>query len=205
MDTSTVQLADEVRAGDTTALADYIQRRRRELLGFVQRRMSAALLRKLEPEDVLQELSVYAVRGLASIDLSRHDLYTWLCRLAERRIIDAHRHHFRAGKRDASREIPLAARVSDASQAALLQLLTSSGTSPSAVLSRDQKQLRLIKALSQLPIEQRRVIRMRFAQGMATKQIACELQKSDGAIRVMVTRSLRRLKELLGPDSAPRN
>src|SRR5262249_25253570 len=101
------QLVAKVRKGDTDALAQYLTLRNRHLLAYVERQLGPALRRKLEPDDIIQEVSIEAVRSLDSIDLSERDPFSWLCQLAERRIIDAHRRFFEAQKRDAGREASL--------------------------------------------------------------------------------------------------
>ncbi len=74
-------------------------------------------------------------------------------------------------------------------------------TSASQAFSRDQKQMRMLTALEQLPEEHREALRLRYLEGMPSKQIADKLGKSDGAIRVMLTRSLAKLQQILGTDT----
>ncbi len=80
-------------------------------------------------------------------------------------------------------------------------MLVASMTSASQAFSRDQKQLRMLTALEQLPEENREALRLRYLEGMASKQIAEKLGKTDGAIRVMLTRSLAKLQQILGTDT----
>ena len=62
---------------------------------------------KVEPDDIVQEVSVEAVRSLSQTDLADREIFSWLCHLTEQRIVDAHRRFFAAQKRDAGREVPL--------------------------------------------------------------------------------------------------
>jgi RNA polymerase sigma-70 factor (ECF subfamily) len=71
-------------------------------------------------------------------------------------------------------------------------------TTPSAVFSRNAREERLQEALKKLPEEQQTALRLRYIENLPSKQIAEQLGKSDAAIRVMLTRSLKRLHELLG-------
>ena len=59
-------------------------------------------------------------------------------------------------------------------------------------------------ALSKLSPEQREALKLRYIDNLPSKEIATRLGKSDGAIRVMLTRSLGQLQQLLGPENAPR-
>ena len=189
-------LADRVRAGDAAALAAYLEDRRPALRAFVERRLGPTLRGKLEPDDVLQELAVKALH-----DLERKpqitDPFNWLCHLAEQCIVDGHR-RFAADKRDAGREVPGNVRVGEASQD-LVALLAASLTTPSAAVVRDERQRRLQEVLVALPEEHREALRLRYAEGLSTKEVAGRLNKSDVATRVLLSRLVQKLQELLGP------
>jgi RNA polymerase sigma-70 factor, ECF subfamily len=199
-DETQAELVAKVRSGDTNALAEYLTLRNRHLLAFIERQLGPALRRKLEPEDILQEVSIEAVRSLGSFDLSERDPFSWLCQLAERRIIDAHRRFFEAQKRDAGREASMGSPGGDSQHAAIVDMLAASMTTASQAFSRNLREVKLFEALQKLPEDQREALRLRYVEAMPSKEIAERLGKSDGAIRVMLTRSLGKLQELLGPD-----
>jgi RNA polymerase sigma-70 factor (ECF subfamily) len=192
------QSLERVRAGDAKALATFIEDHRRQLLAYIERQLGSALRRKVEPEDIFQEVCAEAVRGLGSIDLSDRDPFSWLCQLAERRIIDAHRHFFDAQKRDAGRELHLGAGGSQTESPGLINLLVASMTSPSQAFSRNAREMRLSDAVATLPEEQREVLRLRYVESWPTKEIAQKVGKSDVAVRVMLTRTVQKLQKLLG-------
>jgi RNA polymerase sigma-70 factor, ECF subfamily len=197
-------LIQRVRNHDSQALAEFLVARRPQLMAFIDRRLGTALRRKIEPDDLYQEVSAEAVRSLAEIDLTDRDPFSWLCQVAERRIIDAHRRFFGSQKRDAGREVSLnapAAGGTSSSRPGLINMLVASMTSASQAFSRDQKQLRMLTALEQLPPENREALRLRYLENMPSKQIAEKLGKTDGAIRVMLTRSLAKLQQILGTDT----
>jgi RNA polymerase sigma-70 factor (subfamily 1) len=194
-------LAQGVRLRDTVALAAYMERRRPALLAFIEQRLGAGLRRKLEPQDVLQELAIKALHDLPQTDLTGRDPFSWLCHLAGQCIVDGHR-HFAAGKRAAAREVPGNVPAGEGSQD-FVALLAASLTSPSQAVQRNERQARLQEALAVLPEEQREVLRLRYVEGLATKEIAQKLGKSDVATRVLLTRLVHRLQELLGPEAAP--
>src|SRR5437773_4233698 len=190
---------DRVPARDTEAVADFIQSHRPQLMAFIERQLGTALRRKIETDDVFQETSAEAVRALPTVELGDRDPFSWLCQIAERRIIDLHRRFFGAAKRDAAREVPLGSSGgSDTQPAGLINLLVASLTTPSKAFSRNAREARLLEALSKLPEEQQSALRMRYIENLPSKQIAERIGKSDAAVRVMLTRSLKRLHELLG-------
>jgi RNA polymerase sigma-70 factor (ECF subfamily) len=197
-------LVIRVRSGDSQALAEYLVAKHPQLMAFIDRRLGAGLRRKVEPDDLYQEVSAEALRSLGEVDLSQRDPFSWLCQVAERRIIDAHRKYFGSQKRDAAREVSInspGGGSTSSSRPGLVNLLVASMTSASQAFSRDQKQLRMLTALEQLPEEHREALRLRYLEGMPSKQIADKLGKSDGAIRVMLTRSLAKLQQILGTDT----
>jgi RNA polymerase sigma-70 factor (ECF subfamily) len=81
-------------------------------------------------------------------------------------------------------------------------MLVASITSPSAAFSRKQKEFKLVEALNQLNEEQQNVLQMRYGQGLPSKEIASKIGKSDGATRVLITRSLKKLEGILEQATA---
>ena len=113
------------------------------------------------------------------------------------RLIDVHRKLFGAQKRAAAREVGLDAPGNDTRHTPLVNLLVASITTPSQAFSRDQKEFHLQEVLATLPDESREALRLRYVEGLATKEIAERLGKSDGAVRVLLTRSLNKLQSLM--------
>jgi len=194
---------ERIRRRDAQALAELLQSHRPQLMAFIERQLGAALRRKVEPEDIFQEASAEAVRALPTAELGDREPFSWLCQIAERRIIDLHRRFFEAQKRDAGREVPLGSGGgTDTQPAGLINMLVATLTTPSQAYSRNAREARLQEALAKLPAEQREALRLRYVESLPSKQIAERLGKSDAAVRVMLTRSLKKLHELLD-DGTP--
>ena len=189
-------LADRVRKRDATALAAFLEERRPALLSFVDRRLGSALRGKVETQDILQELAIKALRELPQADLSTRDPFGWLCHLAEQCIVDDHR-HFAAGKRASGREVPGNVRIGDGSQD-LVALLAASMTSPSMAVVRDERQRRLMDVVATFPDDHREALRLRYGEGLPTKEVALKLGKSDVATRVLLSRLVQQLQDRLG-------
>jgi RNA polymerase sigma-70 factor (ECF subfamily) len=206
MDTSEESIIAKLRAGDSAALAQFIELRRPQLMSYIERQLGSALRRKVEPDDIFQDTSAEAVRSLVGAAVNERDPFGWLCQIAERKIIDLHRKFFDAQKRDAGREVPLAAPSggSDSQNGGLINMLVASMTTPTQAFSRNAREASLMEALQALPEDQRDALRLRYIENLPSKQIAERLGKSDAAIRVMLTRSLKKLQDLLGEENAPR-
>jgi RNA polymerase sigma-70 factor, ECF subfamily len=196
------ELVSRLRAKDSAALAEFIEAHRPQLMAFIERQLGTGLRRKVEADDVFQEASAEAVRSLPQIELGDRDPFSWLCQIAERRIIDLHRRFFGAQKRDAGREVPLGTpgSGSEGEPAGLINMLVASMTTPSQAFSRNAREAKLLEALQKLPEDQREALRMRYVENLPSKQIAEKLNKTDAAVRVMLTRSLKKLQELLAGD-----
>jgi len=78
------------------------------------------------------------------------------------------------------------------------ELLVSSITSPSAVVSRNFRLNRVNDALLELGDEVATIVRMRYVDGLSTSEIAGRLNKTDVSVRVMLSRSLKKLTDMLG-------
>ncbi|MCS7469794.1 sigma-70 family RNA polymerase sigma factor [Stieleria sp. ICT_E10.1] len=194
-------LIERIKQNDATALAEYIRLHHAQLSGFVRSITGEHLLAVVEVDDLVQEVSAAALAGLETAPLEEYSPMDWLQQLARRRVIDAHRFHFDAKRRDVNRQQSLNAagsgRSSGDSAPGLEQLLAASMTSPSAAFSRDVRMMRMQAAVESLGEEQRQAIRMRYAEGLPTKKIAEKLGKSDVSVRVLLSRSMRQLEKIL--------
>ena len=187
-------LIRRIRTGDQNALAELMERYRGQLLATASRKMSDLLKRSVEPDDVVQEAITYCLKTFAEIDCKALDPMPWVHQVLERKIVDAHRHHA-AQKRAADKGVPLSGATD--SSPGLIDLLIASITSASQAFARNCREERLMIAMQQLTQDQQDALRMRYVENLPSKEIADKLGKSDGAIRVMLTRSLRQLEELL--------
>ncbi|MCA9226591.1 MAG: sigma-70 family RNA polymerase sigma factor, partial [Planctomycetales bacterium] len=148
---------------DAESLAAYIEQHRPQLMAFIERQLGTALRRKVEPDDIYQEVCTDAVRSVDEMDLSQREPFSWLCQLAERRIIDAHRRYFGAQKRDAGREVALNADAGGGTRGGgLINMLVNSMTTPSAAFSRNARESQLQQAIATLPEEQATALRLRY-------------------------------------------
>jgi RNA polymerase sigma-70 factor (ECF subfamily) len=196
--TDSDELIQRVKNRDHEALAAYIDHSRAQLAGFLRAITGEHLLAIVEVDDLIQEVSTAALTGLDSAPLDQYEPMQWLQQIARRRVVDAHRFHFGAQRRDAGRQQSMhAGGGADSSAMGFEQLLAASMTSPSAAVSRDVRMVRMQAAIQELGDEQQTAVQMRYAQGLPTKQIAEKLGKTDVAVRVLLSRSMRQLEKLL--------
>lgn len=189
-------LIARIRQDDLDALATYIQSQRERLTGLLRLVAGQHLLQVLELDDLLQDISTSALSALPKISKDdAFDVDAWLEQLARRRVVDAHRRFFGAQKRSASKQRNFSQfEASTGAAASLEQLLIASMTSPSMAVSRNWRLGRMQQAVAQLNADQQQVLQLRFNDNLTTREIAERLSKSDGAIRIMLSRTLKQLE-----------
>lgn len=196
MTTDIEVLINQIKQASEPALLEFMELHRAALLAFINKNMSDGLKSKVEATDILQEVSLSAVDSLSKMDFEQKTPFNWLCHLADQKIIDNHRKYFQAQKRAAGREVKQQVAGGGEKQG-FMDLLIASITSPSQAFSRGAKEMKLLVALESLPEENREAIRLKYVEGLPTKEIATQLGKTDVAVRVMVSRSMVKLQEIL--------
>ncbi|TWU16136.1 RNA polymerase sigma factor [Allorhodopirellula heiligendammensis] len=188
---------DRIRSGDVDALAAHLDHHREPLIGFIRSIASERLLTMIEVEDLFQEVSTTAFTTLSTAPLDQYTVDSWLQQISRRRVIDAHRHHFTAARRDAGRHAAGRDDEGNAGANDLGNWLVASITSPSAAVSQDVRLHRMRIAVDSLPDEQQTAIRMRYLENKSTAEIAAAIGKSDVATRVLLSRCVRSLEKTL--------
>lgn len=187
-------LEARTRAGSRTSLAVLADRWSGRLRAYIDLRLGPDLRRRVDADDVLQETLVSALRALPRTDLADHDVFGWFCQLADARLIDLARRHT-AARRSVRRETGGASRLAD--------WLAASLTGPSRAVVREEREARVRDALDGLPAATRELLRLRFADGLPTREIAARVGKSDEAVRAALSRALRQLEAAFGDSMRP--
>ncbi len=190
-----------LQSRERSAFSELLSRYEAPLLAFISKRIGRTLKSKLEPEDIYQDVCLTAFPAAEEIDFEKTSPFRWLCQLSERRIIDAHRRLVGAKKRSADKEVDVKARVgADGKVPTLRDLLVASITSPSAAFSKKVRYERIDQAMAELPEETREILKLRYVENLPTKEIAERLGKSDGAVRVAISRGVDKLQGLLAEE-----
>ena len=202
MDSFDIPTTDEeslvirLQAGDTSAVGPYLDLKRPQLLAFIKKTTGDHLLKVVAIEDLYQEVATSAWSAFPKIANSELDPMAWLFQLTRRRISDAHRFHFGAQRRSQARVVSIDGEGAD-DRMSLQELLVSSITSPSMIVSRNFRLNRVQSALAEMGEEVTTIIRLRYVDGLSTSEIAERLKKSDVSIRVTLSRSLKKLSDTL--------
>jgi RNA polymerase sigma-70 factor (ECF subfamily) len=115
------------------------------------------------------------------------ELVVWLRPIALRAAGHTLRDHRATGKRDITREQVVEE---------MGNVLIDAGSSPSARAIRHEQAVRIAEALTRLPEDMQQVLLGRHMDDLPHAELAERLDRTEGAVRVLYTRALRRLREL---------
>ncbi|MGE3175644.1 MAG: sigma-70 family RNA polymerase sigma factor [Planctomycetota bacterium] len=190
-------LLARLRAGDDSAFGPLFEAQRDRLRRMIQFRLDPRLVGRVDPEDVVQEVFLDAQKRLYAFREDAQSLPFWLRLVAQQTLIDLHRRHLGALKRNAARE-----RVFAHSHG-LSGFLAGSLTSPSQAAMRDELRQQLHAALEAMDEIDREVLTLRHFEDLGNKEVAELLGIGENAASNRYVRALGRLKGLLGGFSQP--
>ena len=193
------RLLASAKDGDEQARFQLIQHFRARLVKMVQLRMDRRLSTRIDASDIIQEASIDAMRRVDEYFADpKVDLYVWLRWIANDKLIDAHRFHIGAQKRQVGAEVSINARpVAEATSFALAEHLLGRITSASQAVQKVEFQNAVESALNSLDPIDREVLVLRHFEGLSNKETAEILGlKKSGASKRYIT-ALTRLKNEL--------
>src|SRR5438876_534202 len=105
-DSRVAELSQRAMRGDRQALADLFSLYRPRLWRMVNFRLHPRLQGRIDPDDVLQDAWLMAV---ARIDYflrdASHSSFIWFRLIVNQTLVELHRHHLGAEKRNAARDV----------------------------------------------------------------------------------------------------
>ena len=165
-------------------------------------RMDPRLYGRVDPDDVLQEAYLDAEKRLGHFaEEVNFAPFVWLRLIVGQTLINVHRRHIGAQKRDASRERSptnsLQYQYSATSQQFALQLAANQ-TTPSEAVMRDERIGQLAATLDLLSEVDREILTLRHFEDLSNKEIAQLLGIEQKAASIRYVRAIKRLKDCLG-------
>lgn len=190
----TRRLIAAARAGRREAFDILLQRYRGDLEQRVRHDLPHEVPGRLDRSDLVQDALMDAVRGFDRFEpRGRGSFRAWLARIADNRVAMALRDQHRL-RRDVAREV--------APNPSSFEPATSA-TSPSQGAVRNDERERLERALSNLPDEQARVVRLVKFEELPLATVAARLEKSENAVKKLLARGLLGLRAELARDQDP--
>lgn len=189
--TTSFDLLERARRGDTRALEAIVERYQARLAMLVHYRMSEALRRDYEVDDVLQEVFLRATRDLQTFTYrGPTSLFRWLAQIAHHVLADAARGGTRA-KRDGG----MAVRFRSDSNPAGYEPVDSN--TPSRILRQQESLGQLHQKLAALPDDYRDVILMARIEGLTTAEIAERMNKTREQVSLLLHRALKKYRGIV--------
>jgi RNA polymerase sigma-70 factor (ECF subfamily) len=175
--TRLIALVELARGGDKDAFGLLYDHYQPSVYRFLYYRTRSATL----AEDLTADTFFRALRSMNSFRWQGRDFGAWLMTIARNLTTD----HFKAGRTRlemTTEDMSLHDDVTEGPESAVLAGLTNE---------------LLLKALTQLPVEQRECLIMRFLQGLSIAETAQSLGRSDGAVKQLQLRGVRNLAKLM--------
>ena len=164
----------EAAQRDPSRFAELYERNFDRVYAYVSRRLTD----RSAVEDVTAEVFRQALANLGQFEWRGSPFVAWLVRIAANAVTD----HWRR----VSREQPML--EADGPE--------SSPSDPASIDAVERRAL-LFRLVRSLPADQRRVIAMRFAQEKGVREIARELNRSEGAVKQLQFRAIQNLRAQL--------
>jgi RNA polymerase sigma-70 factor (ECF subfamily) len=176
-----------------------LERFRRYLYVLARTHIDSWLRGKIEPSDLVQQTLLKAYTNREQFrGKGDAELVGWLKQILTNNLADEIRFHGRE-KRDAGRQVPLEASISD-SFSRLDSLLAASQSTPSEQAANHEQLIRLPDALDQLPETQRDAIVLHYLQELSLADTAQRLGKTQAAVAGLLHRGLKKLHRFLESD-----
>jgi RNA polymerase sigma-70 factor (ECF subfamily) len=166
------QVLIEAARSDPSRFGELYERNFERVYAYVARRVRD----RAETQDLTAHVFHQALANLGKFKWRGSPFAAWLYRIAANAIAD------RAKRK-----------VSESSD----QPNASAESSIAADLEEVERRARLFSAVDKLPQDQRRVIVMRFADEKSIREIAVELDRSEGAVKQLQFRGLENLRNRL--------
>lgn len=183
-----ISLVDQARDGDADALGGILNELLPELRAYVRVHAGAAMRARESGSDLVQSICREVLEDIGSFRGTRDAQFRkWLFTLALNKILAKHRFH-RAQRRDVAAEV-----VADESLCGAY----GSMMTPSRVVAAREQVVRIERAMDVLPEEYRRVITLACLVGLSYAEIAADLDRSETAVRKLLSRARARLALLL--------
>ena len=184
--------------GDRAALERLLLDHYGALSGHLARRLPPSLRSSVGVEDIVQQTYTQVFQNIARYELRTGvSFMSWLRTIAENSLRDAIRAQQRK-KRGGEFVRRQAAAADDESHAAqLLDAIAGTDHTASQSLARREAIQAIQVAVAGLPAEYQQAIELRYFEGYSLEETAVLMQRSPGAVRGLLDRSKKKIRESL--------
>lgn len=195
------QQVERAVQGDQTVLAELLEQAGVALHVEIEHRLAAKHRGLVDADDILQVTYLEAFLRIGTFVWNGPSSFSaWLLRIAENNLRDAIRELERDKRRPPGARRAFASL--DDSSVALVDRIIAPITTSSGKASREESKQALHRALAQLPPDYEQVIRLYELDELSGPEVAERMNRSHGAVRMMLGRARARLVELLSSESS---
>jgi RNA polymerase sigma-70 factor, ECF subfamily len=185
------------KAGDGAALGRLLERYRNYMALLVRIQVGRRLSRKVDPEDLLQEIGLEIHRKLPMFrGSSEREFLTWVRRMIGSILANQFRHFLGTKCRDIRLEQALVDELDHSSRALNASLVAPQSTPSQQAVRREQAVI-LADALQGLPDDYREVIILRQLEGLSFPDVARRMGRTQDSVKNVWLRALARLRRSL--------
>jgi RNA polymerase sigma-70 factor (ECF subfamily) len=189
-------LIQRCRQGDPAAREQLFDRYRHYLWLLAQGQLGRHLRAKCDPSDLVQQTLLEAYRDFPHFAGNHEgELLAWMRQILAHNLFNEAR-RFAAQQRNPAREVSLEQLRAglDHSSAVLGRCLPADTQPPSQVAVQREAALRLADVMARLPEDYRTVLLLRVCEGLSAEEVAQQMERSPGAIRMLQMRALTALR-----------
>jgi RNA polymerase sigma-70 factor (ECF subfamily) len=188
-------------AGDRLATGRLLLSHARALSRFIAARLPADVATLVSPEDLLQDTFVAAFRDIRKFEPRGNGTFNgWLSTIAEHQVLRT-LDRLRAQKRGGKRRHVRPTRQHASSLIDLVEQLSDSRDRPSGQAAKREAVLAVQVGLASLPQSQQLAVRLRHFDGKSIAETAAALDRPPGAVRGLLQRARKSLRQTLGTSS----
>ncbi len=199
-DCSATQLLEMAKRTRPAALGSLLELYRNYLRILARSQLTAELLARATPSDVVQDTFLEAYRDFVQFrGNTPAEFVAWLRKILVRNIARLVEHHLLAQKRDVRKEVSLdaIAKAFDQSTCRLDQVLGAVGQSQSDRLHGTERAALVADHLAKLPSQYRDVLVLRHLEELPFEQVAERMGRTAAAVRMLWVRAIDRLRQSL--------
>lgn len=194
------QLLAKAVQGDEGSLTTLLERVGFDLHVALERQIGPQYRGLLDADDIMQVTCLEAFLHIRKFTPGGPGTFaTWLRRVAENNLRDAIRELERDKRPPPGKRV--AAPVGDESYVALVERLATTTATASRTAARREVREAVESAISRLPADYQTVLRLYEIEGLSGPEVAERMQRSHGAVRMMLARARESLAEQLGSES----
>lgn len=200
MQPSEETLIRQAVSGNETALTTLLEQAGVQLHAELEAQIAAPYRSVVDAADILQITCLEAFLRIRSFEPAGPGSFLkWLRRISENNLRDAIRELERDKRLSPRRNV--AAAGGEESYVTLVEQLAGTTTTVSRAAGRNELKQIVDEALRKLPADYERVLRLYELEGHSAPEVASEMGRSHGAVRMLLARARECLAEALGSST----